>query len=197
MLGRDPTLKLNSCSNSHKVRKSLIMDKWVTNRHTSYISSARLGLPAPEDKRIVSTTECREPEDNQARTIDQPMLSLPPSTMPSEEIKPSERHQSDGKTTIGMCVPIIEEPATPEQESTTKDAIIDIEDAFYEDPDEIPTIKLNIEEFSQNLQNYVQKNMELQEGDMSKALIALTPEAASIPMPKLKNVSRLRTEHLV
>ncbi|XP_022982801.1 protein ROS1-like [Cucurbita maxima] len=167
-------------------------------RHfASAFASARLGLPAPEDKRIVSTTECREPEDNQARTIDQPMLSLPPSTIPSEEIKPSERHQSDGKTTIGMCVPIIEEPATPEQESTTKDAIIDIEDAFYEDPNEIPTIKLNIEEFSQNLQNYVQKNMEPQEGDMSKALIALTPEAASIPMPKLKNVSRLRTEHLV
>lgn len=125
------------------------------------------------------------------------MLSLPPSTISSEEIKPSEAHQSDGKTTVGMCVPIIEEPATPEQESTTQDAIIDIEDAFCEDPDEIPTIKLNIEEFSQNLQNYVQKNMELQEGDMSKALIALTPEAASIPMPKLKNVSRLRTEHQV
>ncbi|XP_038904008.1 DNA glycosylase/AP lyase ROS1-like [Benincasa hispida] len=167
-------------------------------RHfASAFASARLGLPAPEDKRIVSTTECREPDDNQARTIDQPMLSLPPSTISSEEIKPSETHQSDGKTTGSTCVPIIEEPATPEQESTTQDAIIDIEDAFYEDPDEIPTIKLNIEEFSQNLQNYVQKNMELQEGDMSKALIALTPEAASIPMPKLKNVSRLRTEHQV
>ncbi|KAL0555388.1 hypothetical protein IC582_009333 [Cucumis melo] len=168
-------------------------------RHfASAFASARLGLPAPEDKRIVSTTECREPDNNQPRTIDQPMLSLPPSTISSEEIKPSESHECDGKTTAGACVPIIEEPATPEQETATQDPrIIDIEDAFYEDPDEIPTIKLNIEEFSQNLQNYVQKNMELQEGDMSKALIALTPEAASIPTPKLKNVSRLRTEHQV
>lgn len=66
-----------------------------------------------------------------------------------------------------------------------------------EDFNEIPTIKLNIEEFTQNLQTYMQQNMELQEGDMSKALVALTPEAASIPVPKLKNVSRLRTEHLV
>lgn len=174
------------------------MNKWVTNRHTSYISSARLGLPAPEDKRIVSTTESREADNNQARTIDQPMLSLPPSTISSEEIKPSElSHHSVEKTTVGTCVPIIEEPATPEQESTTQAALSDIEDAFHEDPDEIPVIKLDIEEFSLNLQNYVQKNMELQEGDMSKALIALTPEAASIPMPKLKNVSRLRTEHQV
>jgi hypothetical protein len=43
----------------------------------------------------------------------------------------------------------------------------------------------------------MQNKMELQEFDMSKALVALTPEAASIGMPKLRNVSRLRTEHRV
>ena len=43
----------------------------------------------------------------------------------------------------------------------------------------------------------MQENMELHEADMSKALVALTAEAASIPVPKLKNVSRLRTEHQV
>ncbi|KAG5556769.1 hypothetical protein RHGRI_007140 [Rhododendron griersonianum] len=32
---------------------------------------------------------------------------------------------------------------------------------------------------------------------MSKALVAFYPQAASIPTPKLKNVSRLRTEHQV
>ncbi|KAI3741989.1 hypothetical protein L1987_59668 [Smallanthus sonchifolius] len=42
----------------------------------------------------------------------------------------------------------------------------------------------------------MQNSMEIQ-GDMSKALVALNPQAASIPTPKLKNVSRLRTEHLV
>lgn len=94
------------------------------------------------------------------------------------------------------CEPIIEEPTTPEQECT-EITESDIEDAFYEDPDEIPTIKLNIEEFTMNLQNYMQGNMELQEADMSKALVALNPQVASIPTPKLKNVSRLRTEHQV
>lgn len=94
------------------------------------------------------------------------------------------------------CEPIIEEPATPQQEFT-EISESDIEDSFNEDPDEIPTINLNIEEFTVNLQNYMQEKMELQEGDMSKALVALNPEAASIPTPKLKNVSRLRTEHQV
>lgn len=65
------------------------------------------------------------------------------------------------------------------------------------DPEEIPTISLNMTEFTQNLQNFMQSNMELQEVDMSKALVALTAEAASIPVPKLKNVNRLRTEHQV
>lgn len=95
------------------------------------------------------------------------------------------------------CEPIIEEPATPEPECIQTEERA-IEDAFYEDPEEIPTIKLNIEEFTQNLHNYMQaNNMELQDIDMSKALVAINPEAASIPMPKLKNVSRLRTEHHV
>lgn len=94
------------------------------------------------------------------------------------------------------CEPIIEEPATPEHECT-EISESDIEDSLYEDPDEIPIIKLNIEEFTVNLQNYMQEKMELQEADMSKALVALKPEAASIPTPKLKNVSRLRTEHQV
>ncbi|KAI6697914.1 hypothetical protein NL676_018033 [Syzygium grande] len=89
-----------------------------------------------------------------------------------------------------------EEPATPEPDCT-QIAENDMEDMFSDDFNEIPTIKLNMEEFTQNLQKYMQHNMDLQENDMSKALVALTPEAASIPVPKLKNVSRLRTEHLV
>jgi hypothetical protein len=39
--------------------------------------------------------------------------------------------------------------------------------------------------------------LEIEHVGMSKALVAITPEAASIPTPKLKNVSRLRTEHQV
>jgi hypothetical protein len=103
------------------------------------------------------------------------------------------QHKSVGFD-LGSCEPIIEEPVTPDQEQTEL-AETDIED-FGEDPDEIPTIKLNMEEFTENLQNYIHSNMELQEYDMSKALVALDPNA-SIPTPKLKNVSRLRTEHQV
>eukprot|EP00257_Ricinus_communis_P022239 XP_015581912.1 transcriptional activator DEMETER isoform X1 [Ricinus communis] len=155
-------------------------------RHfASAFASARLALPGPEDKSIVTATVPLTTERSPGIVIDP--LPLPPA-----EDNLLTRRGSD----IVSCVPIIEEPATPEQEHTE---VIesDIEDIFDEDPDEIPTIKLNMEELTVNLQNYMQANMELQECDMSKALVALNPEAASIPTPKLKNVSRLRTEHQV
>ena len=119
-----------------------------------------------------------------------PSIRINPMPLPPPEDNPHERRGSD----IGSCVPIIEEPATPDQENTELTET-DIED-FGEDPDEIPTIKLNMEEFTENLQNYMHTNLELQEGNMSKALVALNPNA-SIPTPRLKNVSRLRTEHQV
>ncbi|KAK7378751.1 hypothetical protein VNO80_04198 [Phaseolus coccineus] len=43
----------------------------------------------------------------------------------------------------------------------------------------------------------MEQNMDLQEGEMSKALVALHPDAARIPTQKLKNMSSLRTEHYV
>jgi hypothetical protein len=99
----------------------------------------------------------------------------------------------------GNHQPIIEEPPSPEPEpenaETKEDAI---EDFYCEDPDEIPIINLNIKEFTQNLKSYMHaNNLEIEHVGMSKALVAITPEAASIPTPKLKNVSRLRTEHQV
>ena len=104
---------------------------------------------------------------------------------------------SESRYRKNECEPIVEEPATPENECI-EIAESDIEDAFYECPNEIPSIDLNFEEFTLNLQNYIQENnMELQEGEVSKALVAITPQAASIPIPKLKNVNRLRTEHQV
>ncbi|KAK4343113.1 hypothetical protein RND71_038929 [Anisodus tanguticus] len=56
--------------------------------------------------------------------------------------------------------PIVEEPATPEQEQVAPE--IDIEDAYFEDPNEIPTTDLNMTQFTQNVKNFVQNNMELQ-----------------------------------
>lgn len=129
--------------------------------------------------------------------IDKLPLPLPQTTEQSDRSWQSEANQQlQAKSGVSNCDPIIEEPASPEPECTQV-AEKDIEDMFSEDPDEIPTIKLNMEEFTQTLQNFMQNNMELQEGDMSKALVALTAEAASIPTPKLKNVRQLRTEHQV
>ncbi|KAJ6325565.1 hypothetical protein OIU76_012609 [Salix suchowensis] len=153
-------------------------------RHfASAFASARLALPGPEEKGITTSTVPLMPERS-------PSIRINPMPLPPPEDIPHERRGSD----IGSCVPIIEEPATPDQENTELTET-DIED-FGEDPDEIPTIKLNMEEFTENLQNYMHTNLELQEGNMSKALVALNPNA-SIPTPRLKNVSRLRTEHQV
>ena len=146
---------------------------------------------------MVSTAGNNVADLNSAVTVDPLPSPLPEHMNQSEAVQETQLStQLEVKSDINVCQPIIEEPATPEQECTQ---ILenDIEDAFYDDPNEIPTIKLDMEEFTLNIQNYMQKNMELQEGEMSKALVALTAEAASIPTPKLKNVSRLRTEHCV
>ncbi|KAL6631079.1 hypothetical protein ACP70R_028419 [Stipagrostis hirtigluma subsp. patula] len=95
--------------------------------------------------------------------------------------------------------PIIEEPASPEHEPDSAGTKQDVaEDLFSEDPDEIPTINLNVEDFTQNLRSCMQAhNTEIRDVEMSKALVAVTPEVNAIPAPKLKNVSRLRTKHQV
>ncbi|KAK9055687.1 hypothetical protein SSX86_026772 [Deinandra increscens subsp. villosa] len=153
-------------------------------RHfASAFASARLALPGPEEKRIV-------PSDarnfTNATYTTQPLISGPMQLPPFENNCTRNPQLS--------CEPIIEEPTTPEPEIVEL-SLSDIEDQYYDDADEIPTIKLDMNEFTANLQK-MQDSMEIQ-GDMSKALVALNPQAASIPTPKLKNVSRLRTEHLV
>ncbi|XP_031281232.1 transcriptional activator DEMETER-like [Pistacia vera] len=161
-------------------------------RHfASAFASSRLALPGPEERSIVSAKANITSDQNPEVIINK--LPLP---LPQAMDQPEGNQQSEAILEANNCEPIIEEPATPEPECPQVTET-DMEDTFCEDPDEIPTIKLNMEEFSQTLQNYVQENMELQEGDMSKALVALKAEVASIPTPKLKNVSRLRTEHQV
>ncbi|KAL7170375.1 hypothetical protein ACSBR2_035275 [Camellia fascicularis] len=165
-------------------------------RHfASAFASARLALPGPEEKRIVIATENKATNE-----------VIKPLHLPLPLRLPQANQQLQAQSQINNCEPIIEVPGTPEpivevpatpEHEQPQIPESDIEDAFCEDLEEIPTIKLNIEELTQNLQNYMQQSMELQEGEMSNALVALTTEAASIPMPKLKNVSRLRTEHHV
>ncbi|KAH6806081.1 HhH-GPD base excision DNA repair family protein [Perilla frutescens var. frutescens] len=164
-------------------------------RHfASAYASARLALPAPPEKSIVSATEGRKADQN-------PIKSTATLQLPSPQTD-----EMDLKSRVNNSLPIIEEPQTPEpiievpatpEPDYTQAPECDIESAFSDDSDEIPTIQLNMEEFTHNLQTIMQQNMELQEGEMSKALVALTSEAASIPVPKLKNMSRLRTEHHV
>ncbi|XP_042436649.1 protein ROS1A-like isoform X3 [Zingiber officinale] len=148
----------------------------------SAFASARLALPGPEEKSLVHISMPIASETNNEQIF---------SPRPVYQIE-----GIDGLHSITVpenCIPIIEEPATPEAECVQIEERA-IEDAFYEDPDEIPAIKLNIEEFTHNLQNYMQaKNMEIQDVDMSKALVSISPEVASIPMPKLKNLLILCT----
>ncbi|EYU35128.1 hypothetical protein MIMGU_mgv1a000089mg [Erythranthe guttata] len=155
-------------------------------RHfASAFASARLALPAPEEKSIVGAVVNRTADQN------------PTSSRNTLELLPSPpSNQTVAESGVSNSQPIIEEPASPEPEYPEV-LESDIENAFNEDPDEIPTIRLNMEQFTHNLQKIMEQNTQLDEGDMSKALVALTSEAASIPVPKLKNMSRLRTEHQV
>ena len=129
------------------------------------------------------------PSTNPVATEKQPALF----TRPLPILAPEASTSTGNTVRTSNCEPIIEVPASPEPEPNEIITESDIEDAYYEDPDadEIPTIKLSMEEFRTTLQNFIP------EEDMSRALVALNPEAARIPMPKLKNVSRLRTEHQV
>ncbi|CAL1398370.1 unnamed protein product [Linum trigynum] len=189
-------------------------------RHfASAFASSKL-LPGPEEKRIVTA----QPQDRPTFTgpvmqnVQRPILPPPTiceetqqsvshstSTVPEQEsCQPGMLHLPTVKARAN-CEPIIEEPLSPEPQCTQVE-IDDIEDAFYEDPDEIPTlnlngeiptIPLNVQELAQNIETYIKHNMQLREGDISLDLVAMATEATYIPPPKLKNISRLRTEHQV
>ncbi|GER34414.1 demeter-like 1 [Striga asiatica] len=84
------------------------------------------------------------------------------------------------------CEPIIEMPDSPVREGTPEtdaDAVfpLEIEDNNDEEK-EMLTLNLSFIE---------------REDDGSKTLITLRPDMASCPRPKLKDVKRLRTEHIV
>ncbi|EOA29112.1 hypothetical protein CARUB_v10025379mg [Capsella rubella] len=151
-------------------------------RHfASAFASARLALPGTE--KGMGT-----PDKN-------PLPLHLPEPLHREQGSEVVKHSEPVKK-VKFCEPIIEEPASPEPESAQV-SIADIEDAFFEDPEEIPTIRLNTDALTSNLKKIMEHNKELQVGNISTALVALTAEAASLPMPKLKNISRLRTEHQV
>uniref|UniRef100_M1DHS3 Repressor of silencing 1 n=1 Tax=Solanum tuberosum TaxID=4113 RepID=M1DHS3_SOLTU len=68
----------------------------------------------------------------------------------------------------------------------------DIEDYCASD---IPTITFDSQAFMENLLSYIDENdLSTKDTDLSKALVIATQEA---PLPKLKHMGRLRTEHQV
>ncbi|KAG6466412.1 hypothetical protein ZIOFF_075793 [Zingiber officinale] len=147
-------------------------------------TSARL-LQGPEERGIVKSTMSNALENHEIKLLN----AIPLCQNGENYFVQGTRHEDEI---------IIEEPPSPSPEPQCQIAFeSQIEETYNEDPCEIPTINLNLEEFTQNLQHYVQENVELPEGEIEKAIVALTSESASIPVPKLKNVKRLRTEHLV
>lgn len=93
------------------------------------------------------------------------------------------------------CEPIIEEPIIEELPSPVLEAQESEEPEIEYDSEGIPIIKLSAETFRTNIQDFMDKK--LQDGIGQRALVALNPIAASIPARKLKDVSRLRSEHQV
>ncbi|XP_021278782.1 protein ROS1-like isoform X1 [Herrania umbratica] len=151
-------------------------------RHfASAFASSRLALPGPSDKMNVSPSV---PDGSTAIFDHLPLVS-------SSEATPF--HCS--RPQIEICEPDIQETIEllPKLESPQSEEL----EVEY-DSEGIPIIRLNLENFRTSLCSYVDNsNTVFEDGESSKAIIALTPEAASIPAPKLKYVSRLRTEHLV
>lgn len=96
------------------------------------------------------------------------------------------------------CEPIIEEPVElPPQEAKVKGVTAEELEIEYAS-EGIPIIKLNVERFQKNLLSCLDRNSMTVQGDnTSRALVHLTTAEASIPVRKLKSVSRLRTEHQV
>ncbi|KAL0369568.1 UNVERIFIED_CONTAM: DNA glycosylase/AP lyase ROS1 [Sesamum angustifolium] len=174
-------------------------------RHfASAFASSRLRLEgskgentAPESSvaSIKDTTDrlCIEGSKGQNTAPEYSVASIQDTT---DHISPPKFSIVDGDCSEGVynscnCEPIVEMPLSPEPEYTGT-VEIDIEDLYCDSDDEIPTIKLNGEVFRENVLTFMGE-----EDGISKALVTLSPETASIPMPKLKYIGRLRTVHHV
>lgn len=120
------------------------------------------------------------------------MLSTPPSSSSFDPKVNNLGSSYQGQT----CEPIIECPPSPVPE-VEEMLIGDIEDLCYDSDDEIPTIRLNTQEFRETLKDTIgARNISLPEADISKALVTSSAQAANVRVP-VKIVARLRTMHHV
>ncbi|GLJ19156.1 hypothetical protein SUGI_0343970 [Cryptomeria japonica] len=170
----------------------------------SAFASARKALPAPVDKSLSMPISSFDPQSQQDSYPLIP-LALPPIssfdilsqqnpyTLDLANI--SVRHLS---TSMPTCEPIIEEPSSPERESIDSSAESAPHDSFDMDSEEILSINLNCNDNALQIYKSSESGTQhLDATDTSTALVVALPEYASIPLPKLKNISRLRTEHQV
>ncbi|KAF3455101.1 hypothetical protein FNV43_RR05549 [Rhamnella rubrinervis] len=168
--------------------------KGECRHYASQYASARLALPGPKRKSKVSPTAPIVAVNHPGSAMNQ----RSPCFLNGNLFSDSQHGTENVEPIIEMPQsPIIEMPQSPELASPKHEYTeeVDIEDFVRHDPDDIPTIELSVGEVIETLDL---RNMMLQDDDVvSRALVPLTGQVASMPVPKLKYVSRLRTTHQV
>ncbi|XP_058004146.1 DEMETER-like protein 2 isoform X2 [Hevea brasiliensis] len=159
-------------------------------RHlASAIASANLSLPGPSKKVEERYMVPKVPLGN-SNLVGNSVVVNPISVSLLESNKTLE---SEVRTQ--NCEPIIEEPKSPLHEQQIEDIV---SEDIIDDEEEIPTIQLNNETFKENLYYFMDKyGPNFQTGSSSRALVPVSVTVDSIPIRKLKQTSRLRTEHQV
>ncbi|CAK9237622.1 unnamed protein product [Sphagnum troendelagicum] len=156
----------------------------------SALSSARQALPAPEKASANPT-----------------LLALPQGTT-STVTQAAGATEGDKSlliqsTNVGSsqdcCEPIIEEPMTPPEESDDIATDNPKPDHLPEETTIMTVVEMQVDSSETCLQNppASSSSQVIIPDALSQELVLLPPEAASIPVPKLKNVGRLRTVHYV
>ncbi|KAF2300737.1 hypothetical protein GH714_015436 [Hevea brasiliensis] len=159
--------------------------------HASAVASANIALP-PAKKGEERSIVPKIPVGNSALAGNGDVVVNPIS---KSFLESDKKLESELRTQ--NCEPFIEEPESPKieqdiEELGTSKYIIDDEE------EEIPTIKLNNDSFKENVQHFMDKyGPNLQTDNLSRALVPMPVNVNSIPMRKLKQTNRLRTEHQV
>ncbi|CAK9238588.1 unnamed protein product [Sphagnum troendelagicum] len=156
----------------------------------SALSSARQALPAPE-KASANPTLLALPQGTTS-TVTQ-------AAGATEGDKSLLVQSTNVGTSQDCCEPIIEEPMTPPEESDDIATDNPKPDHLPEETTIITVVEMQVDSSETCLQNppASSSSQVIIPDAPSQELVLLPPEAASIPVPKLKNVGRLRTVHYV
>uniref|UniRef100_A0A9I9DP18 HhH-GPD domain-containing protein n=1 Tax=Cucumis melo TaxID=3656 RepID=A0A9I9DP18_CUCME len=141
--------------------------------YASAYASARLALPGPQEKGIVSTMA--------------PEKSFEGNTQAMNSASVLHIDANPFSEATNNCEPIIEAPPSPEP-AHDESQLTDIEDLYEYDSDDVPIIRLSSGQFTTTSLNCV-------DDTITKALVPLHTRVASAPLRKLKHIERLRTEH--